>query len=177
MTTNAQNTMLRSHNGGQAPDHDQKMMPCEIKTWIQSLSFKELLDAMVFPIASTSNEYDLLIEMLNNQSPPPTPIHPRAIGYPKPASNKPVTDGRWTEEHRLLRARFEKPRLFQFIERITTTNDDYTAVNDIYMTGLGLPDDIAALLKEDRKNNLKTKGTRSIKNKLHTKRAKKGTKV
>ena len=173
MTTNAQNTMLRSHNGGQAPDHDQKMMPCGIKTWIQSLSFKELLDAMVFPIASTSNEYDLLIEMLNNQSPPPTPIHPRAIGYPKPASNKPVTDGRWTQEHRLLRARFEKPRLFQFIERITTTNDDYTAVNDIYMTGLGLPDDIAALLKEDRKNNLKTKGTRSIKKKLHTKRAKK----
>ena len=101
---------------------------CTLKRWLHSLDLQQLLDAMKFEFksypesSSKCHEYDLLLEMITNQSPPPTPIHPRALGYKKLASNEPITNGRWDEEERILRNRFERPRLFQFIERTPSSS-------------------------------------------------------
>ena len=55
--------------------------------------------------------------MVDLQSPPPTPIHPRAMGV-KLASNVFSSDGR-DEEERIMRNRRVRPRLYQLIERKT----------------------------------------------------------
>jgi DNA polymerase sigma len=115
----------------------------EIKHWIDTLTSEELLHAMTFPFSSECKEYDLLIEMLKSQSPPPTPIHPRAMGFKQQASNIPVTDGRWDEEERVLRNRVERPRLFQFIERSENAHD-------FDIAALGLPSEIASFIREEK---------------------------
>ena len=60
---------------------------------------------------------DVLLQLLQSQAPPPTPIHPRAVSY-KSASCAVwgATDGR-DEEERVSRSRFRRPRLFQLVER------------------------------------------------------------
>ena len=61
---------------------------------------------------------DILLQLLQSQAPPPTPIHPRAVTY-KSAScaiSRGATDGR-DEEERVRRERFHRPRLFQLVER------------------------------------------------------------
>ena len=161
-----------------------------MKEWLHSLTSKQLQDAMMFSLSSQSssschhnhdsnNEYDLLIEMLSSQSPPPTPIHPRAMGYNHHASNhNPITDGRWDEEQRVLRNRFERPRLFQFIERSSeslnldidsisadnSTGDSSSfrgGIDTIDVSGLGLPPEIAALVQEERKTSNQSKKSKS----------------
>lgn len=166
------------------------MTTSEMKKWLHSLNLQQLLNAMKFtfpqssssssssyssssslssrPSSSSCHEYDLLLEMLRNQSPPPTPIHPRAMGYKKLASKQPLTNGRWDEEERILRNRFERPRLFQFIERSSpSSKSNRTATNtygggggggmeDLLLGGvdiasLGLPSEIAELVHAEKK--------------------------
>lgn len=93
----------------------------EFQQWVRSLSLSQLLNAMELSFqqdastgGSSSHEYDLLAEMVRMQSPPPTPIHPRAVFY-KPASGKGKTDGR-NEAARVLRNRTQRPRFFRFFE-------------------------------------------------------------
>ena len=81
------------------------------RQWVQQLSYEDLLCAMEFEISE--EEYPILTEMVKVQAPPPTPIHPGILGY-RPASSVGATDGR-NQEHQVIKARFEKPRLFQLI--------------------------------------------------------------
>jgi len=132
----------------------------QMRDWIHSLTSEELKEAMCFTFKSddedsnsnkqSSHEYDLLIEMLNNQCPPPTPIHPRALNF-KTASDQPITDGRRCEEERILRSRFEIPRLFQFIKSYNKSAEQGTYSYDF--ENLGLPDEIAQLVKNERKKS------------------------
>jgi hypothetical protein len=85
------------------------------KQWVFSLEKEELLDAMSFTFQSIpgggSHDYDLLLEMVRLQSPPPTPIHNKAMGY-MPCSRKGARlDYALREEERL---RWTQPRLFRF---------------------------------------------------------------
>lgn len=110
-----------------------------IRQWIDSLpdDGMELLRCMEFDIlcpsltsadgvgptspgASTDPGSDVLLQLLELQAPPPTPIHPRAVSY-KSASCTVLgaTDGR-NEEDRVLRERFRRPRLFQLVERVSS---------------------------------------------------------
>ena len=115
-----------------------------IREWIDSLpdDGMELLRSMEFDIlcpnltSGTSNSFessissagasttdpgsDVLLQLLELQAPPPTPIHPRAVSY-KSASCALLgaTDGR-SEEDRVLRERFTRPRLFQLVERMSS---------------------------------------------------------
>eukprot|EP00978_Attheya_sp_CCMP212_P015391 scaffold39755_cov52-Attheya_sp.AAC.2 len=114
-----------------------------VKAWIATLSKDELLHAMAFVFQSDnsdssngaesgrssasrsvirgsglkqlSHEYDLLCQMVDLQSPPSTPIHPRVVPY-KSATKRGVTDGR-DENERVRRNRFRRPRLYQLMER------------------------------------------------------------
>lgn len=89
----------------------------KFQNWVRSLDRSHLLRAMEFSFQtddssnSSSHEYDLLLEMIKLQPPPPTPIHPRAVWH-KVSSAKGKTDGR-NEAVRVLKSRIEKPRLFQ----------------------------------------------------------------
>ena len=88
------------------------------KQWISSLDWQELLVALEFEfvcVDDCSVEEELLREMIKLQVPPPTPIHPRALSF-RPHSASGATDGR-NEEERIIRDRFRRPRLFQWIER------------------------------------------------------------
>ena len=69
---------------------------------------------------STDPGSDVLLQLLQLQAPPPTPIHPRAVTY-KSASCAVLgaTDGR-NEEDRVIRERFRRPRLFQLVERMSS---------------------------------------------------------
>jgi len=69
---------------------------------------------------STDPGSDVLLQLLQSQAPPPTPIHPRAVSY-KSASCavSGATDGR-DEEKRVLAERFRRPRLFQLVERMSS---------------------------------------------------------
>lgn len=61
----------------------------------------------------SEEEYPILTDMVKFQAPPPTPIHPGILGY-RPASSVGATDGR-NQELQNVKARLEKPRLFQLI--------------------------------------------------------------
>lgn len=143
----------------------------DMKEWIHSLSLQQLLDAMVFSLSTASNEYNLLVEMLSTQSPPPIPIHPKAVGYKQHATNQPITDGRLDEEQRVLRNRFERPRLFQFIERSYPLSSNGVGGKDdlsnIDISGLGLPAEITAMLQAERKNTMKSKKQKGNSNHQH----------
>jgi len=113
------------------------------RRWLRSLSRSQLLNAMEFSFildedspqsgvggstssvvgsSNSSHEYDLLVEMVKLQSPPPTPIHPRAVEY-QPATGRGKTDGRH-EGARILRNRTKRPRYFRFFQR-----QSYAGVN------------------------------------------------
>ena len=72
---------------------------------IKQLSESEFRDAITFTfekdVTGKSHEYELLKQMVDLQSPPPTPIHPRAMGV-KLASNVFSSDGR-DEEERIMK--------------------------------------------------------------------------
>ncbi len=143
----------------------------DMKEWIHSLSLQQLQDAMVFSLSTTSNEYNVLVEMLSTQSPPPTPIHPKAVGYKPHATNQLITDGRLDEEQRVLRNRFERPRLFQFIERsYPPSSEDGGGKDDLSnvdISGLGLPSEITAMLQVERKKTMKSKKQKSNSKRCH----------
>ena len=55
----------------------------------------------------------------------------------KQASSKPITTGRWDEEERILRNRFQRPRLFRFVERsppsaINSSTTNIIIYNDLF---------------------------------------------
>ncbi|KAL3924577.1 MAG: hypothetical protein SGILL_000962 [Bacillariaceae sp.] len=79
------------------------------KLWVRSLSREDLLDAMAFTFHG--HEYDILVDMVQLQSPPPTPVHPIAVGY-KSRSQKGARLDYWYREEECLRWR--QPRLFHF---------------------------------------------------------------
>ena len=105
----------------------------DFKLWVTSLNLEELLDSMAFTFESNtdhspknsislsstnslypSHDYELLSQMVQQQPPPSTPVHPRATGY-KPRSQRGVRlDYFYKEEEHL---RWTKPRLFQWIEQ------------------------------------------------------------
>ena len=76
------------------------------RQWLKTLSMEELCAALQFEAS------DLLLEMVDLQTPPRTPIHPRALSY-RPASGQGATDGR-NEEQCRWNGRFCTPRLFQW---------------------------------------------------------------
>jgi DNA polymerase sigma len=76
--------------------------------------------------AATSHEYDLLLDMVRLQSPPPTPVHPRAVGYKSTSQKGARLDYYYREEERL---RWTQPRLFQ-LEGIREDEDAFD--NDFY---------------------------------------------
>jgi hypothetical protein len=90
------------------------------RRWLLGLERDELLEAMrvTFPASSSCviqecHEYNLLVEMVKLQSPPPTPVHPRAMGY-RPASQcGPQLD---------YEARKRPPRMFQLSPQSTSTS-------------------------------------------------------
>ena len=92
----------------------------EFIRWLHNLEQSQLLHAMEFSFqkdaqsSNSSHEFDLLVEMLQMQSPSPTPVHPRAVFY-RPASGKGNTDGR-NEAARVFRNRSKRPRFFRFFE-------------------------------------------------------------
>lgn len=121
-----------------------------MKIWLEKLSENELVEAMTFSFDSDSDgtgkchEYELFRQMIALQSPPPTPIHPRAMGV-KLASVGIANDGR-DELQRVMKNRFVRPRLFQFIERRSNNNFEMDH-------GLAsLPPEIAAMVRKE--NNL-----------------------
>ncbi|KAG7353859.1 nucleotidyltransferase domain containing protein [Nitzschia inconspicua] len=107
----------------------------DFQAWVLSLKTEELLDAMAFAFqqqpsngysSSSSHEYDLLLEMVRLQSPPPTPIHNKAMGYHPCSQRGARLDYAYREEDRL---RWTQPRVFRFrideeatIRRSNTTN-------------------------------------------------------
>lgn len=97
----------------------------EFQEWVHSLSWEQLLVSMEFAFSpdmsdsSSSQELELLKEMILLQAPPPTPIHPRALSF-RPASAQSATDGR-NDWARILSDRFHRPRLFQWLPQHTNT--------------------------------------------------------
>lgn len=114
-----------------------------MQKWLSSLSDDDLIQHMTFSFQTDKNgishEYELLVEMLRLQSPPPTPIHPRAIGF-KLATGGFINDGR-NEFERVTKNRFRRPRLFQLIEKQQT--DKFETSHGIS----SLPPEILALVK------------------------------
>lgn len=102
-----------------------------IREWILSLSMEDLLQAMTFSTVLlddvTTDELDLLKEMIRVQPPPPVPIHPRAIprAYYQPATFQGLTDGR-CEEIRRDKLRFTHPRWFQLFSRRSSFGSNST---------------------------------------------------
>lgn len=88
----------------------------QFQQWLQSLSRRELLQAMQFTFQGTpsSHEYELLSEMVRLESPPPTPVHPRAMGYWPLMSQRGAQLDHPHGARVLLRTR---PQLFQWTER------------------------------------------------------------
>ena len=127
---------------------EEKDEVASMERWLRSLSEEQIVEAMSFSFNNDSygkcHEYDLLVQMLSFQSPPPTPIHPRAMGV-KHASSVFATDGR-NELQRVLRNRLVRPRLFQFIER--QSNNTF----DIDQSLASLPPEIAYMVRKE--NNL-----------------------
>jgi hypothetical protein len=102
-------------------DNRDELKAC--RQWVRSLTKDEMLSAMEFALVeddsgTSSHEYDILKEMLQLQSQPPTPIHPRALSF-RPASQFGPSDGR-DEVARVYQNRFRRPRLFQLLERGST---------------------------------------------------------
>lgn len=135
----------------------------QIKEWIDRLTSEEFLKVLSFHFkveisvddtsslqhnddlnTSGSHEFSLLREMLATQSPPPTPIHPRALWF-RPASESGFSNGRRDEESRVQRNRFERPRLFQFIERYDNSQDEV----EIHFDLTQLPPEIAAMVRKE----------------------------
>jgi hypothetical protein len=88
----------------------------DFRRWLFSLNQTELLSAMEFSFQpsmenSGSHEYDILVEMVKLESPPPTPVHPRAMGYRPRSQLGPQLE--YGEET----LRRTQPRLFQWSER------------------------------------------------------------
>jgi hypothetical protein len=101
------------------------------RKWISALTTQELVHAMQCEFIkddnddnndgeTTSHEFTLLQQLVDNQSPPPTPIHPKGMGYRPFATKIGANDGR-DEEARVYKDRFTRPRLFQFMEQRPTT--------------------------------------------------------
>jgi hypothetical protein len=96
----------------------------EFQKWVHGLSWKQLLVSMEFAFSpdntnnSSSQELELLKEMIHLQAPSPTPIHPRAVPF-RPASAQTATDGR-NDWARIRSDRFHRPRLFQWIPQNNT---------------------------------------------------------
>ena len=108
--------MSSSGGNSKSPEDEEH---AEFLFWLKTLDRSQLLNAMEFSFredaqSNSSHEYDLLAEMVQMQSNPPTPIHPRAVFY-KPASGKGKTDGR-NEAARVFRNRIKRPRFFRFFE-------------------------------------------------------------
>ena len=96
-----------------AQQHMQDEFP-RFRRWLFSLDRDELLNAMRFSFAGgvESHEYDLLVEMVQLQSPPPTPVHPGALNYKPWSQFGPQLD------YGAERLRSTQPRLFQWSERL-----------------------------------------------------------
>jgi hypothetical protein len=92
------------------------------RSWLTSLTTQQLVHAMQCEFTKDddgeSHDYDLLKELVDGQVLPPTPIHPKGMGYWPPASQKHLggNDGR-DEEARIYKDRFTRPRLFQLMAR------------------------------------------------------------
>lgn len=134
--------------------HSNQDKTSSILKWLSSLSDDDLIQHMTFSFQKDKNgishEYELLVEMLRLQSPPPTPIHPRALGF-KLATGGFVNDGR-NEIQRVHKNRFRRPRLFQLIEKQQT--DDLETIHGIS----SLPPEILALVK--RQDNVVKDGAK-----------------
>lgn len=126
----------------------QKDEVSSMKRWLQQLSEDELVEAMSFSFdpdgTGKCHEYELLKQMVDLHSQPPTPIHPRAMGV-KFASSGFANDGR-DDFQRVMKNRFVRPRLFQFLER--TSNNNFDMDNSL----ASLPPEIAAMMRKE--NNL-----------------------
>lgn len=90
----------------------------KFKQWLFNLNREELLFSMQFSFETSSDtgeshELDLLKDMVKLQTPPETPVHPRAIGFKPRSQYGPKLDhDRGTEK-----SRWTRPRLFQWTER------------------------------------------------------------
>ena len=102
--------LSRSTRGQEREDFEK------FQTWLFSLNRSELLNAIQFSFkpseGAQSHEYELLREMIELQTPTPTPVHPRALGYKLSSQFGPSLD----YEHGASRARWTHPRLFQWTE-------------------------------------------------------------
>lgn len=93
-------------------------------------------------------ELRLLRDMLDLQSPPPTPIHPKAMGFKLASDTISSTTGRFNEEERVKMNRFRKPRLFQFVEKSSVLDTGMGKWGKEGKHGLAtLPPDIVALVR------------------------------
>ncbi len=177
-----------------------KMELSSMKEWLSSLSEEDLIRAMTFTFTFTRtctgnhnrdhkagtlicHEYDLLVEMLSLQVPPPTPIHPRAMPMGMHKRERGVTttttsDGK-NEVRRIMKERFIRPRLFKFMERrerergrVGFDSDDDNSILDLDNFDLpaDMPPEIASLIMNERNKNINVGKKKSNKKKKKKKR-------
>ena len=92
----------------------------DFRDWVLSLSKNELVEAMSFDFMRSSDDsthsvdYDILLEMVVEMSPPESPVHPRGMGVKKRMSKfGPQLD----YEHGKEKLRVSNPRIFQWSRR------------------------------------------------------------
>ena len=97
------------------------------RRWLLGLERDELLQAMqvTFPVSTSCviqecHEYHLLLEIVKLQSPPPTPVHPRAMGYRPASQYGPQLD---------YETRKRPPRMFQLSPQSTPTTNTFIGRN------------------------------------------------
>lgn len=92
------------------------------RRWCMSLTVEELRTALQFPFEQQNGssrkdrnpEFDLMLEMVRLEPPPPTPVHPRAMGYTaRMSENRCGLDF----PHGDFVRRRTQPRLFQWFNR------------------------------------------------------------
>ena len=92
------------------------------RSWLTSLTTQQLVHAMQCELSKDdggeSHDFNLLKHLVDGQVPPPTPIHPKGMGYWPLASKAHMSgnDGR-DEQARIYKDRFTRPRLFQLMTR------------------------------------------------------------
>ena len=121
------------HNRQPQRDNPDLVSPVQLKEWIRSLTWDRLIHAL--EIQQDENETQLLLEMINLQVPPPTPIHPRAIQHPIASIQQALWDGKHaTEYERTRRERTHKPRLLKWVSTINNNNSNlpYSQPRDIF---------------------------------------------
>ena len=85
----------------------------EFCRWVKSLTREELVQGMQFTVEE-GQDYRLLLEMIRLESPPPTPVHPCAMGY-RPRMSERGAQLDYPQGARVVKR--TRPQLFQWTDR------------------------------------------------------------